>query len=312
MREISPKLKPFIDAFNAAVPALMAAGYKATAVNAREWLANTTRDLVTDIPEIEAVWDEVVPTHGYNVPIRIYHPAPSEQRPVLIHYHGGGHMAGSVTVYDPISRKIAQATGCIVVSVEYRLAPESPYPHGLNDAYGVAKNLFSVLTARQINFLPKLSLVGDSAGGALVASVISKAQFDPELTIDKAIMIYPSLDYTLSYPSVEQNAVGYLLQKSKVIWYYDHYFQNAENRKAVSPLFGDFTARMPETLMVTAEFCPLRDEGFAYLEKLREVGVQTTHLHFPDMPHTFMNMEDLVKEECQQVYDAMATFMKGA
>ena len=310
MREMNPKLKPYVDAFNASVPGLIAAGFKANAINAREWLANTTREYVTDIPTVAAIWDDVVPTAGFDVPIRIYHPAPEETRDVLIHYHGGGHMAGSVSVYDPISRKIADASGCIVVSVEYRLAPENPYPHGIWDAYRVAKNIFPVLEARNIKHTGSLSLVGDSAGGALVASVIGKAQYDPGLKIDKAIMIYPGLDYTLSCPSVDENAVGYLLQKAKIIWYYDRYLQNAENRKAVSPLFWDFTENLPPTLMVTAGFCPLRDENLAYLEKMRKAGIRTEHLHFDDLPHTFMNLENLVKEECEEVYAAIGRFMK--
>lgn len=309
MRNVSPKLKGYIDEFNSQLPQLLASGFKATATNAREWLANTTRQMVTDIPQIKGVWDDLVPTPGYMVPIRIYHPAPDEARPVLIHFHGGGHMAGSVTVYDPICRKIAAATGHVVVTVDYRLAPECPYPAGVNDAYGVVKNIWPVLDARKLQYKRELSLVGDSAGGALVATVMEKAQFDRGIYLKRAVMIYPGLDYTLSCPSIEENAVGYLLQKAKIVWYYDHYFQNCENRKAVSPLFNEFTDRLPETLMVSAEFCPLRDENLLYLEKLKQAGIKTRHLYFKDMTHTFMNMENLVKEECQRVYQAMAEFL---
>ncbi len=312
MRAISPKLKPFLDQLNQQIPALIAAGYKATAVNSREWLADITRQLVTDIPAIAAVWDEIVPAPGYNVPIRIYHPAPGEKRPVLIHYHGGGHMVGSITVYDAISRKIAAASGHIVVAVEYRLAPENPYPCGVIDAYAVVKHIWPVLQARKINYLPKLSLIGDSAGGALVATVVGRCQFDPAVNLDKAVLIYPGLDYTMSFPSIEQNAAGYLLQKAKIIWYYENYLQNGENRKEISPIFGEFSARMPATLVITAEFCPLRDENLAYLEKLQQAGIRTEHLHFEDMPHAFINLEDLVKDECQRLYARIGTFLNNA
>jgi acetyl esterase/lipase len=311
MREVSPKLKAYLDAFNATIPQLIAAGFKPTATNAREWLAQVTREMVTDIPAIPGVWDDIAPNTGYMVPVRIYHPAPQEARPVLIHFHGGGHTAGNVTTYDPICRKLAAATGHVVVTVEYRLAPECPYPAALNDAFTVVKGIWPVLEARKILFRREMSLIGDSAGGALVASVMARAQFDPGVALKRAVLIYPGLDYTLSQPSMVENATGYLLQTSKVAWYYDLYLQNNENRRAVSPLYGEFTARMPETFMISAEFCPLRDENFAYVEKLKTAGVKTRHLHFKDMTHTFMNMEALVREECAQVYREVGTFLNA-
>jgi acetyl esterase/lipase len=311
MREVSPKLKPYLDAFNAQIPVLLASGFKANATNAREWLARVTREMVTDIPTIPAVWDDIVPNTGYMVPVRIYHPAPEEARPVLIHFHGGGHTAGNVTTYDPICRKIAHATGHIVVTVEYRLAPECPYPAALNDAYAVVKGIWPVLDARKIAYKREMSLIGDSAGGALAASVMARGQFDPSVTLKRSVLIYPGLDYTLSQPSMVENAVGYLLHTAKIVWYYDYYLQNAENRRAVSPLFGDFTDKMPETFVISAEFCPLRDENILYLEKLKAAGVKTRHLHFADMTHTFMNLENLVKEECARVYREVGEFLNA-
>lgn len=311
MRQISPKLKGYLDAFNAQIPVLIQNGFKANAINAREWLAQVTKDMALNIPNIAAIWDDLVtvPGHGYQVPVRIFHPAPNEERPVLVHFHGGGHMAGSVSAYDPIIRKFAVATGHIVVSVEYRLAPENPFPAGFVDAYNAVKYIWPVLESRKIKYKRELSLIGDSAGGALVASILNKAQFDATLQLKKAIMIYPGLDYTLSCPSIQQNAVGYLLQTSKVVWYYDHYLQNCENRKEISPLFGDFTKRMPETFVITAEFCPLRDEGILYCEKMKQAGIKVKHLHFDDMPHTFMNLEKLVPEECDRVYREVKDFL---
>lgn len=311
MREVSPKLRPYLDAFNAQIPILLANGFKATATNAREWLARVTREMVTDVPEIPGVWDDIVPATSYMVPVRIYHPAPQEARPVLIHFHGGGHTAGNVTAYDPICRKIAAATGHVVVTVEYRLAPECPYPAAVNDAFAVVRGIWPILDARKLNYRREMSLIGDSAGGALAATIMGRAQFDPGIALKRAVLIYPGLDYTLDQPSMDENAVGYLLQKSKIVWYYEYYLQNNENRRAVSPLYGDFTARMPETFMISAEFCPLRDENFAYVEKLKAAGVKTRHLHFPDMTHTFMNIESLVKEECAQVYREIGEFLNA-
>lgn len=309
MRQVSPKLQPWLDNFNQQVAILIDNGFKPTATNAREGLANLTKGLVTDIPAIAWVQDDLVNNDEYNVPVRIYHPAPEQALPVLVYYHGGGHMAGSVTVYDPICRKLANTTQHIVVSVDYRLAPECPYPAGVNDAYAVVQNIWATLDGRQVNYVPTLSIAGDSGGGALVATVSSKAQDDPNVTIAKQVMIYPSLDYTMDSGSMEQNASGYLLQKGKIAWYFDNYLQNNENRQRVSPLHSHFTPALPETLVFTAEFCPLRDEGIAYCEKVKAVGIRCESVHFTDMIHTFLNMEDLVKEECDRVYLTIADFL---
>lgn len=309
MRNVSEKLKPWLENFNQQVTILVENGFKPTATNAREGLANLTKGLVTDIPDIAWVADDLVMNEQYNVPVRIYHPAPEQKLPVIVYFHGGGHMAGSITVYDPICRKLANATQHIVVSVDYRLAPECRYPAGVNDGYAVVQNIWATLDLREINYLKVLSVVGDSGGGALVASVACRAQFDESVTIKKQVMIYPSLDYTMDSPSMEQNGVGYLLQKGKIGWYFDNYFSATDDRVKASPLYGDITKALPETLVFTAEFCPLRDEGQSYCQKVNEAGGKAELIHFDDMIHTFMNMEDLVKEECEQVYRLIGEFL---
>lgn len=309
MRQVSPKLQTWLDNFNIAVNQLIEGGFKPTATNAREGLANLTKGLVTEIPDVAWVQDDLVFGDEYHVPVRIYHPESETALPVLVYYHGGGHMAGSVTVYDPICRKLALATKHIVVSVDYRLAPECPYPAGLIDAYSVVSNVWAALDSRQLNYLPTLSIAGDSGGGALVASVSAKAQNDENVAIAKQVMLYPSLDYTMDSGSMEQNATGYLLQKGKIAWYFDNYFQNDEDRRAASPLYQPMSAALPQTLLLTAEFCPLRDEGIAYCEMARSAGAQVEHYHFADMIHTFLNMEDLVKQECETVYQKISEFL---
>ncbi|TOK18526.1 carboxylesterase [Vibrio parahaemolyticus] len=311
MRQVSPKLEAWLENFNKAVLQLVENGFKATPTNAREGLANLTKGLVTNIPEVDWVQDDLVHGGEYSVPVRIYHPALEKELPVLVYYHGGGHMAGSVTVYDPICRKLALATNHIVVSVDYRLTPECPHPAGVNDAYSVVQNLWATLNERELKYVPTLSIAGDSGGGALVASVSAKAQFDPNVSIAKQVMIYPSLDYTMDSHSMEQNATGYLLQKGKIAWYFDNYFLNGENRKEASPLYQPITEQLPPTLLFTAEFCPLRDEGIAYCDKALSVGVHVEHYNFSDMIHTFLNMEDLVKEECQLVYQKINDFLNN-
>ncbi len=308
-REVSQKLRPWLDNFNELMAALIAGGFKPTSTNAREGLANLTAGLVTDRPDIAWCQDDLVHGHDHDVPVRIYHPEPATELPVLVFFHGGGHMAGSVSVYDPICRKLALSTRHIVVSVDYRLAPECPYPAGLNDAYAAVKGVWDVLRQRELLFRNQLSIAGDSGGGALCASVAHLSQFDASLTIRRQVLLYPSLDYTMSHGSIEQNAKGYLLEASKIAWYFDHYFLHGENRKAASPLHMEATDRLPETLVITAEFCPLRDEGLAYVERLRAAGVGIAHHHFDDMIHAFLNMEDLVRDERETTYRVFAEFL---
>ncbi len=311
MRQVSPKLQNWLKDLNTSVNQLIEGGFKPTPTNAREGLANLTQNLVTDIPAVNWIQDDLVIGGEYSVPVRIYHPEPERPLPVLVYYHGGGHMSGSVTVYDPICRKLALATQHIVVSVDYRLAPECPYPAGLNDAYSVVQNIWETLDKRDVSYLAMLSVAGDSGGGALASSVCAKAQFDPEVSIAKQVLIYPSLDYTMETDSITENGTGYLLHKEKIAWYFNHYFANGEDRKVVSPLYQPVTAQLPETLLFTAEFCPLRDEGMLYCEKVRQAGVNVEHHHFSDMIHTFMNMENLVKEECELVYQKAGQFLNN-
>ena len=138
MRKGAPNLQPWLEQYNRLIKELAQTGFKQTPTNAREGLARLTRDLVTDIPQVAWIQDDLVLAPEYTVPVRIYHPAPATRLPVLIYCHGGGHMAGSVTVYDPLCRKLALACRHIVVSPEYRLAPECPFPAAVRDAYYVA------------------------------------------------------------------------------------------------------------------------------------------------------------------------------
>jgi len=310
MQQVSPSLSQWLAHFNRMMKDMLKAGFKPSPINAREGLAGLTFGLVTDRPQVSWVQDELVMATPYNVPVRIYHPNYNHSLPVLIFFHGGGHMAGSVSVYDAICRKLALASHHIVVCAEYRLAPECPYPAAVVDACNVVKNVRAALDSRGLLYDPgRVSLAGDSGGGALCATVAHRAQHDADLTIRCQVLIYPSLDYTLQWPSVEENAVGYLLEKDKILWYFDNYFQGAENRKAASPLHMAFTENLPETLVLTAGFCPLRDEGMAYVEKVKSTGVHAEHVHYNDMIHAFLNMENLVKETCISAYREIGDFL---
>ncbi|AQQ69026.1 carboxylesterase [Microbulbifer agarilyticus] len=309
MRQLNPKLAEWLVAVNAQVAQVKAAGFEPTPVNARESLANLTAGFVTAGPDMK-VSDTVVTGGEYAVPVRIYQPEGAIDGAAVIYCHGGGHMAGSVTVYDPICRRIADTSKRTVISLEYRLAPENPYPAALNDLISVVRHLGTALDRKGVVHNGRWILMGDSGGGALCASASRLLQHQPN-TIDAQVLIYPSLDYTMQTPSIEENGRGYLLEKEKILWYFNNYLQGAENPHSVSPLHGEFTKNMPATLVVTAEFCALRDEGVEYVNKVRAGGANAELLHFDDMIHAFLNVESLVPEACERVYRHVAEYLQG-
>ncbi|WP_237057375.1 alpha/beta hydrolase [Microbulbifer sediminum] len=309
MRQLDAKLAEWLQGFNAQVAQLKAAGFEPTPISAREGLANLTRGFVEPGPQMDVCETLVYGSH-YNVPVRIYRPEGAPAGPVIIYSHGGGHMAGSVTVYDPICRRIADSCGRAVIALDYRLSPENPYPAGIEDLLTVVRGAGAALEKKGIDHDGRWILMGDSGGGAMTASVCHLLQHERHNVIGQ-VLVYPSLDYTLQQASIMENGSGYLLEKEKIGWYFDNYFQGAEDRYQCSPLYGDFTANLPPALVVTAEFCPLRDEGVAYVQRLEDAGIAVECLHFDGMIHAFLNMESLVPEDCQRFYRHAAEFVQG-
>ena len=289
-------------------------GIEYTPVVMRTNLDEMIRRFVTRIPSIEWVQDTLVTESehaGSEVPVRLYHPHPNEPLPVLVFAHGGGHMAGSVDGYDPIARKLADASGWLVVSVDYRLAPECPYPMGLDDLVTVVRGIYATLDRLGVAYQRRLAMAGDSGGAAITASVAHRLAGESGVTIERQVLIYPSLDYTMSCESIDTLAKGYLLERDRIAWLFDQYFQQAEDRRTASPLFMPLSEDFSRTFVLTAGYCPLRDEGFAYVERLKNVGIAVTHRHEPDMVHAFLNLEDVVPETCAVCYGAIGHFLNA-
>lgn len=303
---ISPKLSDFIEQANIAAAQAKADGVILTPSLVRANL-DKLNVFIGQGPDLALVQDQVFNTPTHAIPVRVYSPAPTKTLPVLIHYHGGGHMCGSIDLYDAISRKIAKAGHCVVVTVGYRLAPEFPYPAGIDDCQYVLAHYKKVL--KGVNFNQQLIIAGDSAGGAICTTLASKNIINEQVNIDKQILIYPNVDYTLSLPSVRENGTGFLLEKSKVDWYFDSYFQHNEPRQKVSPLYMPMAATMPETLIFNASCDPLRDEAIAYEQALLNAGVKVTRHQFDGMIHAYMLLDSMVASECQKTYDIIGNFI---
>ncbi|NVK26295.1 MAG: alpha/beta hydrolase [Gammaproteobacteria bacterium] len=305
--QLAPHLQDFIDSVNQLILQAKNDGVVPTPEMAREKLAALS-SLNTSVPDISYSEERMLVTDETSVPVRVYSANPNDSLPVVIYFHGGGHMCGDVELYDPMCRKIALASECHLISVDYRLSPEFPYPAGLEDAKAVVQNYQSVLSPLQSN--ERVIIAGDSAGGAICASLSMAKANGEELKIDQQVLIYPSLDYTLSQPSIEENGTGYFLEKPRIQWYFDNYFLNNEDRKLASPLFGTINEKIPNTLVVTAGYDPLRDEALAYSKLLQGAGVENQHHQFKHMIHAFMNIEDLVPNECAELFETIGQFIK--
>ena len=222
----------------------------------------------------------------HEVPVRLYFPTEEAMQagivegntfPVLLFFHGGGWVTESVENYDRVCARMAQATAHIVVSVEYRLAPEHPFPTGFMDCYAVAKAIYTNRFILNVN-PQRITLIGDSAGGNLAAAVSLKARDDGIFKPQRQILIYPAVNHDYSetsrFQSVKDCGSDYLLTAGKMRDYIDFYAAREEDKKNkyFAPLMETDYRNQPDTLILTAEFDPLRDEGEEYGKRLKEAG----------------------------------------
>lgn len=240
-----------------------------------------------------------------------------EKYPVLLFFHGGGWVTESIENYDRVCSRMAQSTGHIVMSVEYRLAPEYRFPIPFEDCYEAAKALY---TGRLI--LPadpdRITIIGDSAGGNLAAAVCLKARDTGDFTPKKQILIYPAVNncYTAKSPyrSVQENGGDYLLTAAKMEDYLTLYESCAEDRNNpyFSPLMEKDYTNLPDTLILTAEFDPLRDEGEEYGKRLKEAGNHVEIHRISDALHGYFAL-GIRFLHVQESFDIMNRFLsKGS
>ena len=235
----------------------------------------------------------------YNVPVRLFFPRTTKRKdilgkklPVLIFFHGGGWVTDSIDNYERICALMADTTKYIVISVEYRLAPEYKFPTGLLDCYAVAKEVFENPRFDK----DKVTIMGDSAGGNLAAAVCQMARDKKEFQPQKQILIYPVVgnDYTETspFPSVAENGRDYLLTAGKMQDYIDLYKRTDEDKQ--NPYFAPILQKdlrgLPKTLVITSEFDPLRDEGEAYARRLKEAGNEVSQYRIKDALHGFFGL----------------------
>jgi acetyl esterase len=256
---------------------------------------------------VAKVEDRSIPGPGGQIPVRIYTPQGSGPFPVLVYFHGGGWVIGNVDTHDPTCRTLTNAAGCVVVSVDYRLAPEHKFPAAVDDCYAATQ--WVAANAAAINGdSSRIAIGGDSAGGNLTAVVAIEAreQGGPPLVFQ--LLVYPVTDYSFSTPSYQDNADGYLLTKDSMVWFWDHYLRteaDGQDHRA-SPLRASDLTGLPPALVITAEYDPLRDEGEAYGRRLQEAGVDTTISRYDGMIHGFFGMVGIMDKSGQVMEEATA------
>ncbi|MEI6546088.1 MAG: alpha/beta hydrolase [Burkholderiales bacterium] len=262
---------------------------------------DTVRELSADGP------------HG-PIPLRLYRPLPASAGalPVLVYFHGGGWVIGDLDTHDVLCRDLALKSGCAVVSVDYRLAPEFPFPVPVDDC--LAATRWVQQHASDLNVDPtRIAVGGDSAGGKLAAVIAIAARNAKDLPISFQLLIYPATDQRFNTKSYEVNGQGYLLTSDSMTYFRGHYIADTQHYLdwRASPLLADDLSGLPPALVVVAGYDPLRDEGVAYAQRLSEAGNKATLMSFERQIHGFITMGRVINEANEAV-EVCAAALKRA
>ena len=287
--------------------------WQMTPDEAREWHNRKARILDIAPAPVFASEDRVVEgPGGGGIALRIYTPRAAEALPVLVWLHGGGHVVGSLDSYDALCRMFALHADCIVVSVDYRLAPEHKFPAGVDDAFA-ALRWVGAHAARIGGDPARLAIGGDSAGGnlAAVCAILARDAGSPPLAFQ--LLVYPRTAADEDSASHRAFAEGYLLTRRTVLWFHDHYRRSDADRGdfRYAPLACADLARLPPALVVVGEYDPLRDDGVAYAQALERAGNRVTLSEYAGMVHPFFSMGGAI-DAAREAHAEAATALKAA
>ena len=264
--------------------------YRLSLAEARE----TYRDLsVPDEPpeSVGSVTDRTISGPNGDIPIRLYRPTTDGPRPALAFFHGGGWMLGGIDTHDALCRALTNATDCVVVAVDYRLAPEHRFPDGLEDCYAATQWLAE--NAEEIGAMPSaLAVAGDSAGATLALGVSLLARDRGGPSIGYQMLAYPPAEFGFETDSYEENAQGYFLTRKDMERFWNGYIRSELDgtHPYAAPLQAEQLDGLAPTFLLTCGFDPLRDDGRALADRLDAAGVPTRHVQYDDMIHGFLTM----------------------
>jgi acetyl esterase len=249
------------------------------------------------------------------IPLRLYRGNGADKgkpQSALIYFHGGGWVIGDLDTHDQVCRALANATPCVVVSVDYRLAPEHKFPAAAEDA--IAATRWIGANAQRLGIdAARLAVGGDSAGGNLAAVVSLDARDRGAPRLAFQLLIYPATDMRMGWPSLERHAEQLPLTRAGMHWFVDHYLTKADDRTdwRASPLLARSFAGLPPALVITAGFDPLSDEGQAYADALRKAGVAVTRERFEGQVHGFVTMGRII-DDAGRAIGMGAAALRGA
>jgi acetyl esterase len=263
---------------------------------------------------VASVTDRVVPGPAGELGVRVYIPKGSPPFPIVVWFHGGGWVVGTLDTYDPLCRALAAATPAVVVSVDYRLAPEHRWPAAVEDAY--AATLWASRNAAELGGAQhRLAVAGDSAGGNLAAVVALGARDRGGPAVAFQLLVYPVLDVAGDTGSWREFADGFQLTAAGMRWYWDHYLGGADGSAPdASPARAAFLGGLPPALVVGASHDILRDEGEAYAARLADAGVAATAIRVPGVVHGFFRWRSVTPaadEALQQAATALGDALAG-
>jgi acetyl esterase len=248
------------------------------------------------LPDLAPDIERSIPGPAGEIPVRIYTPLGDGPFPVVVFFHGGGFTIGSINSHDPVARQIAAQADAIVVSVEYRLAPEAKFPAAVDDAFAATQ--WVAANADGFNGDgTRLAVCGDSAGGTLsaVTSLLARDAGGPRICLQA--LIYPGADQRGEYPSRVENGEGYFLSEDSIQWFMEQYLGEEKDGLdwRASPILADDLSNLPPAFIITAEFDPLRDEGEAFGEALRAAGNSVTVKRYDGMTHVFFQFAGVLE-----------------
>jgi acetyl esterase len=248
---------------------------------------NNLTDLIGTGPELHQIEDLALPGMA---PSRLYRPSAVRPLPVVMYFHGGGWELGNIGTHDTLCRRLAQGSGSAVVSVDYRLAPEHPFPAALEDCCAATRHIWE--NAVDLGFDPtRIAVCGDSAGGNLAACTALKLRDENGPKLHSQWLIYPVIEANFESGSYQAFAADHGLTRAEMQWFWDQYVPKVDDRSNpyVAPIFAGTLAGLPPAHVLTAEYDVLRDEGEAYAEKLKAAGVPMTLLRYGGMLHGFVH-----------------------
>jgi len=263
----------------------------------REAFRNLWTPALTGEPvSLRRTEDLTIPGAVSSISARAYEPE-DEPLPVMVYFHGGGYVKGGIEESDAFCRNLARVTRHLVLSIDYRLAPEHVFPAALDDA--VAAAVWAGAHAVDVGGAPgPIVVCGESAGGNLAAVTCLRLRSDPKVAIRYQVLLQPVVDFTMSFPSIAMSPDECLVPRDDLAWYYRTYCDGQSDARdpGVSPIYAPDLSGLPPALIITAEYDTLRDEGRAYAERLRSAGVATRYVCAEGMVHGFLQMRGLVPD----------------